>query len=191
MFKEIFTRLYGLVVSPKATWTKMLNEGEKAHSLFFSHFLFPIMGMAALSCFVGLIGTEYQPGTLEKVLKEAIVVFTKFFVSFYIIVYVWKELTRKFAISYDKELTERFVGMLLGLYIVVEIIINLLPVQFAFMKCAILGIPYIVWIGTTAFLQIEAPKYKMATIVFSVMILFVPFIMGWLFDLMMPLSITK
>ena len=51
MFKEIFIRIYQLIMRPSAAWQKMDEQGEVAQSLFFSRFLFPIMGIAALSCF--------------------------------------------------------------------------------------------------------------------------------------------
>ena len=53
MFKEIFIRIYQLIMRPSAAWQKMDEQGEVAQSLFFSRFLFPIMGIAALCSEIG------------------------------------------------------------------------------------------------------------------------------------------
>ena len=97
MFKEIFIRIYQLIMRPSAAWQKMDEQGEVAQSLFFSRFLFPIMGIAALSCFGNVLGEEFNAQTLEHVLRLAIVEFVKFFIGFYFLVFLLKEILAYFS----------------------------------------------------------------------------------------------
>ena len=186
MIKEIFSRLYGLMFRPTATWTKMSEVGEAAHALFFTRFLYPIMGVAALSCFTVILGADYQSGELEKVLRAAIVEFVKFFIGFYLVVFLWKEFASRVALPYDKETAERFFGSLLAVYMAVEIVVNILPRAFSFLEYAVFGIIYIVWTGTAAFLHLEEDKRRISTIIITVLVLAVPWIIRNIFYLLMP-----
>lgn len=188
MFRNIFTQLYSLVFRPAETWEKMADNGEAAHSLFFSRFLFPIMGMVALSCFVDLIGEEFNAETIERVLKISIIEFVKFFISFYLIVFLWKQFASQLSLPHDKEVIERFVGYLLSLYMAVEIIVNILPRGFSFLSYASLGLVYIVWTGAGSFLHIDESRKRLFSLAVTILILITPIVIARIFYMIMPLS---
>lgn len=186
MFKEIFIRIYQLIMRPSAAWQKMDEQGEVAHSLFFSRFLFPVMGIAALSCFGNVLGEEFNAQTLEHVLRLAIVEFVKFFIGFYFLVFLLKEILPYFSVEREKEHIERFVGSLLALYMTVDIVVNILPKGFSFLEYAVLGIFYVIWTGAKIFLHIEDSKRRAFTLIVTIIVLVVPIIVERILYLMMP-----
>lgn len=186
MFKEIFIRIYQLIMRPSAAWQKMDEQGEVAHSLFFSRFLFPVMGIAALSCFGNVLGEEFNAQTLEHVLRLAIVEFVKFFIGFYFLVFLLKEILPYFSVEREKEHIERFVGSLLALYMTVDIVVNILPKGFSFLEYAVLGIFYVIWTGAKIFLHIDDSKRRAFTLIVTIIVLVVPIIVERILYLMMP-----
>lgn len=186
MFKEIFIRIYQLIMRPSAAWQKMDEQGEVAQSLFFSRFLFPIMGIAALSCFGNVLGEEFNAQTLEHVLRLAIVEFVKFFIGFYFLVFLLKEILPYFSGVRKKEHIERFVGSLLALYMTVDIVVNILPKGFSFLEYAVLGIFYVIWTGAKIFLHIDDSKQRTFTLIVTIIVLVVPIIVERILYLMMP-----
>ena len=173
MFKEIFIRIYQLIMRPSAAWQKMDEQGEVAQSLFFSRFLFPIMGIAALSCFGNVLGEEFNAQTLEHVLRLAIVEFVKFFIGFYFLVFLLKEILPYFSGVREKEHIERFV-------------VNILPKGFSFLEYAVLGIFYVIWTGAKIFLHIDDSKQRTFTLIVTIIVLVVPIIVERILYLMMP-----
>ena len=186
MFKEIFIRIYQLIMRPSAAWQKMDEQGEVAQSLFLSRFLFPIMGIAALSCFGNVLGEEFNAQTLEHVLRLAIVEFVKFFIGFYFLVFLLKEILPYFSGVREKEHIERFVGSLLALYMTVDIVVNILPKGFSFLEYAVLGIFYVIWTGAKIFLHIDDSKQRTFTLIVTIIVLVVPIIVERILYLMMP-----
>lgn len=186
MFKEIFIRIYQLIMRPSAAWQKMDEQGEVAHSLFFSRFLFPVMGIAALSCFGNVLGEKFNAQTLEHVLRLAIVEFVKFFIGFYFLVFLLKEILPYFSVEREKEHIERFVGSLLALYMTVDIVVNILPKGFSFLEYAVLGIFYVIWTGAKIFLHIDDSKRRAFTLIVTIIVLVVPIIVERILYLMMP-----
>lgn len=186
MFKEIFIRIYQLIMRPSAAWQKMDEQGEVAHSLFFSRFLFPVMGIAALSCFGNVLGEEFNAQTLEHVLRLAIVEFVKFFIGFYFLVFLLKEILPYFSVEREKEHIKRFVGSLLALYMTVDIVVNILPKGFSFLEYAVLGIFYVIWTGAKIFLHIDDSKRRAFTLIVTIIVLVVPIIVERILYLMMP-----
>ena len=117
------------------------------------------MGIAALSCFGNVLGEEFNAQTLEHVLRLAIVEFVKFFIGFYFLVFLLKEILPYFSGVREKEHIERFVGSLLALYMTVDIVVNILPKGFSFLEYAVLGIFYVIWTGAKA-ANIYAYRYN-------------------------------
>ena len=186
MFKEIFIRIYQLIMRPSAAWQKMDEQGEVAHSLFFSRFLFPVMGIAALSCFGNVLGEKFNAQGSAHVLRLAIVEFVKFFIGFYFLVFLLKEILPYFSVEREKEHIERFVGSLLALYMTVDIVVNILPKGFSFLEYAVLGIFYVIWTGAKIFLHIDDSKRRAFTLIVTIIVLVVPIIVERILYLMMP-----
>ncbi len=186
MFKDIFLRLYRLVTRPSATWQKMAQEEETAQSLFFSHFLFPMMGLAALSCFAILFGREFNAENLEYVLRLAIVEFVKFFIGFYFLAFLFKEILPHFLTQIEKETIARFVGSLLAIYMSVDIVVNILPEGFSFLEYASLCLFYFIWTGAKFFLKIDEARQKIFTLVATIFVLVTPIVIERILYLMMP-----
>ena len=186
MFKDILIRIYQLITRPSVTWQKMAEQGEAAHALFFNRFLYPVMGMAALSCFCHLIGNEFNSNNLEYVLRLAIVEFVKFFIGFYFLAFILKEIQPYFSLKKEKEVIERFVGSLLSLYMTVDIVVNILPKGFSFLEYAILAIFYVIWTGAKFFLHVDDSRRKIFTLIVTILVLVVPIVVERILYLIMP-----
>ncbi len=186
MFKDILIRIYQLITRPSVTWQKMAEQGEAAHALFYSRFLYPVMGVAALSCFCYLFGNEFNSTNLEYVLRLAIVEFVKFFIGFYFLTFILKEILPYFSLKKEKEVIERFVGSLLALYMTVDIIVNILPKGFSFLEYAILAIFYVIWTGAKFFLHIDDSRRKIFTLIVTILVLVIPIVVERTLYLIMP-----
>ena len=186
MFKEIFIRIYQLIMRPSAAWQKMDEQGEVAQSLFFSRFLFPIMGIAALSCFGNVLGEEFNAQTLEYVLRLAIVEFVKFFIGFYFLVFFIERnptvlfgSERKGAYRAVRRFFARFIhdGRYCRKYTAERLF---------FLEYAVLGIFYVIWTGAKIFLHIDDSKQRTFTLIVTIIVLVVPIIVERILYLMMP-----
>lgn len=186
MFKEIILRIYLLITRPSTAWQKMAEQEEAAHALFFSRFLFPVMGVTALSCFAYLFGKEFNADNLEHVLRIAIVEFVKFFIGFYFLSFVLKEILPHFSQKTGKEDIERYVGSILVLYMMVDIVVNILPEGFSFLEYASLALFYYIWTGAKYFLLIDDSRQKIFTLVSTIMVLVTPIVIERILFLMMP-----
>ena len=80
MFKNIVSSLFALVAAPGKAW-QSISSKEESQATFLNGYLYPIMGITALSVFVNLLNDQF---TLEKALKLMTIDFVKFFVGFYI-----------------------------------------------------------------------------------------------------------
>ncbi len=186
MFKEIISRIYLLITRPSTAWQKMREQEEAAHALFFSRFLFPVMGVTALSCFAYLFGKEFNADNLEHILRIAIVEFVKFFIGFYFLSFVLKEVLPHFSQKNGKEDIERYVGSILVLYMMVDIVVNILPEGFSFLEYASLALFYYIWMGAKYFLLIDDSKQKIFTLVSTIVVLVTPIVIERILFLMMP-----
>ena len=139
MFKNIVSSLFALVAAPGKAW-QSISSKEESQATFLNGYLYPIMGITALSVFVNLLNDQF---TLEKALKLMTIDFVKFFVGFYIASFLIDELLQKF---FDREKNPKqvqlFVGYTLSVYMLITIFLNLFMGMFSFLRFAPLYIMY-------------------------------------------------
>ena len=148
MFKNIVSSLFALVAAPGKAW-QSISSKEESQATFLNGYLYPIMGITALSVFVNLFNDQF---TLEKALKLMTIDFVKFFVGFYIASFLIDELLQKF---FDREKNPKqvqlFVGYTLSVYMLITIFLNLFMGMFSFLRFAPLYIIYVIWEGSKYF----------------------------------------
>ena len=151
MFKNIVSSLFALVAAPGKAW-QSISSKEESQATFLNGYLYPIMGITALSVFVNLLNDQF---TLEKALKLMTIDFVKFFVGFYIASFLIDELLQKF---FDREKNPKqvqlFVGYTLSVYMLITIFLNLFMGMFSFLRFAPLYIIYVIWEGSIYYMVI-------------------------------------
>ena len=184
MFKNIFNRLKGLIIKPGEAWEELSRQDEKSDT-FLSHFIYPLIGIVALSAFLGIFFT-YKEFDFEIALKitirTVIAVTGGFFLGSYLLNEVWKGIFNR---SKDIELCRFFVGYASSLIFVLYILTSLLP-DFFFLQIFVLYTFYIVWEGSTVYMQVTEDEQLKFTIITSCIVVLTPLIIEQTLRMMMP-----
>lgn len=184
MFKNIFEIVVLLVVQPTKAW-KIISERTETHEEFLSHYIYPLIGIATLSGFVGeLFGNGES--NVQNSLKEATVVFTSLFAGYYMAAFFIKQISgRWFKLEGDAKFFQRFVGYAMGITIVISAILELMPDLF-FIRVANLTVFYIMWSSVEGFIQINEKKRLLFSATTTVIILISPLIIEKILYTLMP-----
>ncbi len=183
MFKNIVSNLFALVVAPGKAWQNISSK-EENFTAFLNGYLYPIMGITALSVFANLFSEHF---TLEKALKLMTIDFVKFFVGFYIASFLIDEFLQKFfEREKDSKQVEKFVGYSLSVYMLITIFINLFMGTFPFLRFAPLYIIYIVWEGSKYYMNINENKRLLFVVLSSLILIFSPDIIERFMFILMP-----
>ena len=183
MFKNILSSLFALVAAPGKAW-QSISSKEESQATFLNGYLYPIMGITALSVFVNLLNDQF---TLEKALKLMTIDFVKFFVGFYIASFLIDELLQKF---FDREKNPKqvqlFVGYTLSVYMLITIFLNLFMGMFSFLRFAPLYIIYVIWEGSKYYMDINENKRLIFVVLSSLILIFSPDIIERFMFILMP-----
>ena len=171
MFKNIVSSLFALVAAPGKAW-QSISSKEESQATFLNGYLYPIMGITALSVFVNLLNDQF---TLEKALKLMTIDFVKFFVGFYIASFLIDELLQKF---FDREKNPKQVQLFVGY--------TLFMGMFSFLRFAPLYIIYIIWEGSKYYMDINENKRLMFVVLSSLILIFSPDIIERFMFILMP-----
>lgn len=192
MYKEIVKLVIMMISQPTKTW-KMLQErrekderetGSIRYEAFQSDYLYPFIGILTVAAFFSVC--TRQEFDIEQALKSAIVTFVSTFGGFYLASYLLNELWQGF---FKKEknlpLCQMFVGFSSVLMFTLDIVWMLLP-DFFFLYIFIVYTFYIVWEGSTVFMQIEETAQMKFTVFASVLIIAMPHLIEKVLILLMP-----
>jgi hypothetical protein len=184
MFNDIFKWLTGLVFKPAETWEKLSRQKEDQET-FLSRFVYPLIGLIALSAFLGVLFTR-KTFDLEIALKASIRAFISsaggFFLSAYLISRIWTQLFKQ---PEDTKLCRYFTGYASSLMFALNIIMDLLP-EFFFFRFAVLYTVYIIWESTVSFMKLPDSRRLAFSISASAVIIATPLAIYCLLFLLMP-----
>ena len=169
MFKNIVSSLFALVAAPGKAW-QSISSKEESQATFLNGYLYPIMGITALSVFVNLLNDQF---TLEKALKLMTIDFVKFFVGFYIASFLIDELLQKF---FDREKNPKQV----------QLFVDLFMGMFSFLRFAPLYIIYVIWEGSKYYMDINENKRLIFVVLSSLILIFSPDIIERFMFILMP-----
>ena len=172
MFKNIVSSLFALVAAPGKAW-QSISSKEESQATFLNGYLYPIMGITALSVFVNLLNDQF---TLEKALKLMTIDFVKFFVGFYIASFLIDELLQKF---FDREKNPKQVQLFVGYTLSVYMLITIL-------RFAPLYIIYVIWEGSKYYMDINENKRLIFVVLSSLILIFSPDIIERFMFILMP-----
>ncbi|WP_455496601.1 YIP1 family protein [Coprobacter sp.] len=183
MFRSIISNLFALVAAPGKAWQDISSKKESS-TTFLNGYLYPIMGLTALSVFANLFSDQF---TLERALKLMTINFVKFFVGFYIASFLIDELLQKF---FEREKNPKqvqlFAGYTLSVYMLITIFLNLLIGMFSFLRFAPLYIIYVIWEGSKYYMDINENKRLLFVVLASLILLFSPDIIERFMFILMP-----
>ena len=177
--------LFLLLIFPEKTWQKT-DKAPCATQLFLNQFLYPLMGVTAVVCFLGYF---FHDISLSRALQLAIIEFVKFFGGFYALVYVMKVLsTHLLEVVQPESRIKRFVGYNLGLYMLFDICI--LVVRYfcevpAIVDFLPLLLAYVIW-NSQKYMEIPEQKSILYVVTTTVLFLAIPMAIQKLLYFFMP-----
>lgn len=183
MIQNIVTHLFSLIFFPAKAWRRIAEEKESAER-FLNGYLYPVMGITALSVFGKFSGADF---TLENALKWGTIEFVRYFVSFFAAAFVVDKMICRLSKQKENRLqASTYSGYLLSLMMAVTIIINLLPDNLSFIGYMALYILYVAWAGAKEFLNIPASRRTIFATASAVIILLFPVFIQYMLTAIMP-----
>lgn len=181
-YKELFTRLYTLLTSPKRAWTEITVESPRRDVM--ATFVYPLIALEGLvvllSAFIheGLKRDVYQPALMEM-LSCCIALFGGFFLASYLL----DMLSQKYlGRSADMPLAQLFVGYAMGAVFVADVLVVLFPQFFIFKWVLLFYVCYIVWEGSEVIWGVDEDKRLVFMAIASAAIVFSPVIIRMVFN---------
>ena len=181
-YKELFNRVLLLISSPAKAWEEILLEEDKQK--VFVGFVYPMIGIAALSVFLGVLFTQgwSGPRSFQIAMTECCSVAISLFGGFYLAAYLLNKATIKFFNLSDNLLnTQRLIGYSSVVLFILQIVTGILPnFQIVFWLLQFYVV-YIVWEGAKIFVKMEENDRLKYTLLTSFLLLACPFIIEFLF----------
>lgn len=184
MLNEIYKRLIGLILKPGETW-EQLSLQEEEHDKFLSHFIYPLIGLVALSAFLGILFTRKEfdfEVALKITIRTLVSVAGGFALGAYFLNEVWKSVFKQPA---NVVFCRLFVGYSSALMFVLNIVTALLP-EFFFLQIFVLYTVYIIWEGSIAFMKIKEDMKLKFTVFASFIVIATPFVIEQALRILMP-----
>ena len=184
MYSDIFKLVVAIISQPGKTW-ESLSKREEDNEDFLSRFVYPLIGIVAVTAFLGILFTRKE-FDVELALKSSIRTLVATFGGFYLASYLLNELWQGvFNRDKDMQLCQRFVGYASSLMFTLNIVLTLLP-EFFFLRIFGLYTFYIVWEGAVPYMQIEEANRMKFVGYTTGLILLTPWIIEFVLSLLMP-----
>lgn len=182
MFKFLKS-LFQLILSPVRGWEDISYAGEDYRRLA-AEGLYPLLGVASLTVFMAAI---YRHGVeLSYMIQQAIVTFVKYFVGYFIAVFILGSYIHR---DSDAEISEKrnhtFVIYSIGLLAIISIIKNCLPMNLATLNFLPIYVAIVMWRGTR-YMAIRPDRVGYFMILAIGAVIVPPFVIGFLFNLVIP-----
>lgn len=175
--------LFQLIISPARGWEDVSHAGTPYDELT-SRGLYPLLGVAAISVFVSAFYNHDL--TFIRLLQGAIIIFVKFFITYFIAVALFSLAAPKMS---DGELNEKkghtFIIYNIGLLALYNIIENILPIQLSFVQFLPLYSAIIIWKGAR-YLAIREDSMLQFTLFGIFSIIVPPYLISWIFNSIIP-----
>lgn len=174
-YKEIFKIALLLISSPAKAWEEIRLEEDRRK--VFTAFVYPMIGLCALSVFLGSLFTNGWggPESFQIAMKNCCVIAVALFGGYFLAAYIINELgVKMFGLSNDMPLTQQFAGYALVVTFLTNIITGLLP---AFGLIALIlqfYIVYVVWVGASVLMDVEEHQRLKYTLISSVLLIVCP-----------------
>ena len=188
MLKELFERLYRIIIQPAKTWNILADEKEEEiidNNTFLKTYLYPVIGIVALLTFVGVFFHKKEFDVqlaLRLTIKVSIALFAGFYLASFLLS---KAMERLFQTEKSYKLCQRFVGYSSALIYAMYLILAIFP-DYSFLQLFLLYTIYIIWEGASVYMQIPENERNRFTAIATATILLSPFIVEKMMFLTMP-----
>lgn len=180
---EFLKYLSQLLVSPDKGWEDISHAG-KPYDRLATEGLYPLLGIAAVTVFLGYFYDN--DFTLIQLLQKAIIMFVKFFVTYFLAGAIFNIFVPKMV---GGELNEKkshtFIIYNVAMLALFAIIENCMPLQLAFIKFLPLYSAILIWKGAR-YLGVNSESVLEFSILGVASIIIPPFLFSWIFNAIMP-----
>ncbi|MDR2620965.1 MAG: hypothetical protein LBC48_00085 [Dysgonamonadaceae bacterium] len=185
MLKQLYSLLFGLIVSPAKTWETLAGKQERDNENFYRSYLYPAIGIIALLSFLG-VWMEAKDFQIQIALKVVIKETIAYFGGFYLAAYGLFHISRKyFGLTAGLQTFERFAGYSsAAIYAVASV--NALFQFLFYIQIFILYTAYIVWHGSHFYITVKENYLTKFTIFASVIFILSPVVVRIIITLIMP-----
>ncbi len=181
-YKKIFHIVSLLISSPAKAWEEIRAQGRSDVTF---NYVYPLIGLAALSVFIGaLIDRGWDgPDGYQYAMARCCTVVVTFFGGFFLSAYIVNAVGKRFyGMADDMPLCLKLVGYSLTVPMLLQVVLGLLPDFYIISLVLRFYIVYIVWTGSIAMTQIPENKRLSFTLVVSLILMVCPSLLGSLFE---------
>ncbi|WP_024993850.1 Yip1 family protein [Phocaeicola paurosaccharolyticus] len=180
-YKNLFNIVVALLSSPQKAWSKI--KEEDSHNNAMSDFVYPMIGLCALSFFIGvLIQNNAEVDIVRDAMIGCCAVAISLFGGFFLASYLVDMLGQKFLKRGPQfELSSKFVGYSMSVIFVLHIISGIIKVKLLFWLLQIYVL-FVAFEGARSLMNVEREKLTHYTLMASAIIIFSPELIGWIFN---------
>jgi hypothetical protein len=172
-----------LISSPARAWEEIRLEEDRQR--VFTSFVYPMIGLCALSVFIGSLlamgwgGPQSFQYAMTRCCAVAVSLFGGCFLAAYLINGIR---VRMFRMGSDIPLTQQFAGYSLVVTFLLKMIMGILP-DFRIIGLLLqFYIVYVVWEGSKILVQVKEKNRLQFTILSSILLIVCPALIEWVFD---------
>ena len=185
MYKKNFNTAILLIFKPKEAWAKLKERHEEDSESFLSTYIYPFVGLIALTAFIGVLFTRKE-FDVQIALKSSILALLSMFCGFFLAAYLISEILHTyFHRERNIKLCQRFVGYSSSLMFILNIILSLLP-EFFFLRFSVLYTIYIVWEGAIPYMDVNESEQLKFVSISTALIIITPLAIEFTLSLLMP-----
>lgn len=180
---KFLTCLIQLIISPAKGWEDIAAVGEEPRKICSDGF-YPLLGLTACSVFIRRL-YDSDLG-LVTMIQRAIITFVEYFVTYFLASFLFSIFLGKVI---DGELNEKkyhtFAIYNISLLALITIIENCLPTELSIVQFLPVFTIVVMWMGKR-YLAVKEEKSFTFIFLASVAILVMPYLLGFLFNMVIP-----
>lgn len=178
-----FKLLFQLILSPAQGWNDVSHDSVDPRRLLSAGF-YPLISLTALAFF---LQGFYHPGTpFVYLLEECIIVFVQYFLSFFVAQFIFTSFIHRYVKSEPSEKRNNtFIIFSLSLLALATLVENCIPIFMPIREFFAIYVAIIMWRGSR-YMSVCHDKTGTFMIMSISAILVPPFIIGFLFNLIVP-----
>lgn len=174
--------LMRVIATPLEGW-KALKRAHVPPERMASSCFYPLLALTAASCFANFIYDPYAE--LTGTLTEAVVEFVKFFLGYFAVLWACKMLPEEIRYRMEMPFGRNFVMVAMSSLVIWSVLLQWLPMAAPVLSFLPLYTVYMIFKGVK-FLRIPENRLTLTASVLSVMTIVAPYIIGILFNLLLP-----
>lgn len=177
--------LIQLILSPGRGWDDIALSKLTPRSVAVDGF-YPLLGVASVSVFIQYFYNSEL--TLPVLVESAIITFISYFAGYFLASFLFAVFGSKLIEGeLDEKRYDLFILFNLSILVLVDIVANCLPMSLALVEIMPLFVLLVMWMGHR-YLHVKADKEARFTVFCGLSILVPPFLLEFLFKLLLPNS---